>query len=283
MATTTTLKTSKTPGIIVTEIRMMRATFKGTHFLVEGDDDSKFWKPRLTCGNVSLVSCEGKPNLIGAANQISNAAIPSIVGVYDPDFERLQGIFHLPNLLVPTDSNDLETTLLRSKAFDTLLFEYGDTELIEVFETNSGVTVSEYIERTACEFGRLRFLSNLLGHKVDFDRLSPYRFISADDWALDLVALKTEYAALASISLPNLDAALSAHCPVAPAWSYAQGHDAVRIVAQGLRRTIGRRQMNEQDVTRVLRIAYSFDMLKQSAMYASLCSLEVALPSPLFA
>jgi hypothetical protein len=278
------LNTSKTPGIIVTEIRMMNSTFRGIHFLVEGIDDSKFWKHRLNSDNVAIVNCEGKLNLLGVAADIFNTSISGVAGVYDADFDRLLGISHSPNFVVPTDANDLEISLLMSGALNIFLSEYADAELLYDFENTSGISAAEQIERTSREFGRLRFLSNVAGHRVDFDQLSPYRFVSIDDWSLDHTALKNEYAALASIDIQDLEAMLEAHCSqVAPAWTYSQGHDAVRILARGIRRVIGRRQMDEQDVARVLRIAYSKQMLEQTDMYALLCVIQGTLPLPLFA
>ena len=278
---TTTLNTSKTAGIIVSEIQMMRSISQGVHFLVEGADDSKFWKRHLKRENVNFVDCGGRPTLIGAALKIEQAAIPAVAGVYDPDFDRLHGTaLHSPNILVRTDSNDLETTLLRSGALDYLLSEYTDTALLASFESKSGISVAAHIERTSRKFGRLRFLNSVKGHCVNFDQLSPYRFVSIDNWTLNLAELNAEYSKLASIS--NLDTALIAHCPPAPDWAYSQGHDAVRILAQGLRRTIGKQQMDEQEVMRLLRLAYTETMLKQTSMYTSLRTIEPRLPMQLF-
>ena len=178
---TTSLSTSKTPGIIVSEIKMMRS-FKGVHFLIEGAHDIKFWKLHLKCENVNFVDCGGRKNLIGAVLKIEQAAIPAVAGVYDPDFDRLHGTApRSPNILVPTDSNDLETTLLRSDALNRLLAIYVDAALLASFESSSGVTVAAHIERTSREFGRLRFLNDVVKHCVDFDELSPYRFMSDCD------------------------------------------------------------------------------------------------------
>lgn len=105
---TTPLIGSKTPGIIVSEIRMMSATFKGVHFLVEGDEDIRFWKHRVSRATVTIVNCEGKPNLLAATNLVQRAGLRCVSGVYDPDFERLFGVAHFPNVLAPTDQNDLE-------------------------------------------------------------------------------------------------------------------------------------------------------------------------------
>lgn len=276
------LTTSKTPDIIVTEIMMMSATFKGVHFLVEGDDDSKFWKTRIAKERTSIVNCEGKPNLLGASQIISRQGLSRVAGVYDPDFEHLFGVIHFPNVLTPTDENDLEVTLLASEALDLLLHEYADETLLGAFKASQGLSAVGQLERMSQEFGKLRLLSKQLGHNVDFDRLSPYRFVSQDDWILDLAELHVEYARLAGISVAQLHADLSATIPTTKSWGLCQGHDSVRILAQGLRKRIGKKQINEQDLAKVLRIAYSVEMLQQSQMYKSLRALEAKLPGPIF-
>lgn len=279
---TTALTASKTPGIVVAEIRMMSTTFSGVHFLVEGDDDSKFWKPRVSSRSVTIVNCEGKPNLIGASALIQRHGIASVAGVYDPDFERLFGVTHHPSILTPTDHNDLELTLIASDALTSLLHEFGDPRQIADFENSQGVTIAEHLETTSRQFGQLRYLSAALGHHVDFDRLSPYRFVSVESWQLDRPALLAEYAALSGINVQDVEALINAHCPEVASWCLSQGHDTVRVLAQGLRRRIGRKQMSEQDVAKVLRIAFTLELLQQSAMYKSLRSLEAKLPAPLF-
>lgn len=277
------LKSSKTPGVIVSEIKMMGAAFSGAYFLVEGDCDSKFWRRRLRSENISIVHCEGKPNLLGAAAQAVAQAIAKIVGVYDHDFDRLVGVSRFPRCLVPTDENDLETMLLRSDALPTLLAEYADDSLVRAFEARHSTTVLDHVERTSREFGMLRYFDQDARLCVDFDSLSPYRFVSESDWILDAASLYNEYARLASISISDLRAGVASVCSVGSPWAYSQGHDAIRILARGLRRSIGRCQMNEHDVSRVLRIAYTADMLKRTSMYSTLCGWESHYSVSMFA
>lgn len=279
---TTALTASKTPGIIVAEIRMMSASFSGVHFLVEGDDDSKFWKPRVSSSSVTIVNCEGKPNLLGASALIQKLGLSSVAGVYDPDFERLFGVTHHPNILTPTDHNDLELTLIASQALTSLLHEFADPVQIADFERSQGVTVAQHLESTSRQFGQLRYLSGALRLSVDFDRLSPYRFVSADTWTLDRPALISEYGQLSGLTAPDVEALIQSHCPQAPDWYLSQGHDTVRVLAQGLRRRIGRKQISEQDVAKVLRIAFSLELLQQSVIFKSLRAIEANLPAPIF-
>jgi Protein of unknown function (DUF4435) len=273
---------SKTPGVILAEIAMMSTTFKGIHFLVEGDDDGRFWKRRVAPGKVSIVDCEGKPKLLEATRLCLAAGIASIVGVYDSDFDRLFDVFHFPKTLSQTDHNDLETTMLASEALSSLLHEFGDAQKISGFEDVYGTPIADHIEKISSQFGQLRFLSRKMNHGVNFDNLSPYRFVSRETWTLDRSLLLEEYAVSVGISVERLNELIQTHCLRHEPWSMSQGHDSVRILAQGLRSCIGHKQLTERDVSKVLRIAYSLEQLKASKMYHSLKVIEQTLPSLIF-
>ena len=260
----------------------MSATFKGVHFLVEGDDDSKFWKQRISKEKTSIVCCEGRPNLLGVSVLLTRRGLTSVLGVYDADFDHLHGVTHSSNMLAPTDENDLEVTILASDAIGSVIAEYAEESLVEEFEKVEGASPVDYLERLCREFGQLRFLSRVQGHNVDFDRLSPYRFVSQDTWGLDRDALWKEYATFAGVSRPDLEAQLQASIPVTKQWGLCQGHDAVRILAQGFRKRIGRKQISEQDLAKILRIAYSNEMLRLSRMFATLHALENILKVKIF-
>jgi hypothetical protein len=279
---TTSLLRSKTPGIIIAEIQMMSSTFKGIHFLLEGDNDARFWKLRLSKSHVTTVTCEGKPNLLGAAKLAKNRGLRSVAGVYDLDFDRLLGMTHCPTILVATDKNDLEVTLLVSGALDAFLHELADEALVENFKTQTGISVATHIERVSSEFGRLRFLNHCLDHHVDFKKLSPYQFVSDIDWSLDLIGLQAKYAELSSTDVNELSKLLVEHCPPRVNWAYSQGHDCLRVLAQGMRQRISRRQISEEDIARTLRLAYALEMLQLSAMYKSLRVIEQALQAQFF-
>jgi hypothetical protein len=144
------------------------------------------------------------------------------------------------------------------------------------------MTVAEHLESTSREFGQLRYLNCVFNHCVDFGRLSPFRFVSADTWLLNRAALVDEYAELCGLSVADVESLILSNCTKPQSWCLSQGHDTVRILAQGLRNRIGRKQLHEQDVARILRIAFSIELLQQSVMYKSLCAIQERLPARLF-
>jgi hypothetical protein len=279
---TSSLTKGKTPEIIVAEIRMMNTTFKGVHFLVEGPSDSKFWKAHVYANKVSILICQGKPNLLGASELARGKGLSRVVGVYDPDFDRLLNILPLSDTLVQTDQNDLELTFLVSDACKKILDEFGDEKLIADFERENTVSVLGHLQAISRQFGQLRFLSNFLEHRINFDRLSPYRFVSENTWRLDRSALISEYASLAVLSVENLESLLQTHTPTERGWCLSQGHDSMKILAQGLRRRIGKQQISDDGLLKIFRIAYSKELLQKSLMYKSLRSIEQTLQCVIF-
>lgn len=276
------LTTSKTPATIVNEIKMMSTTFKGVLFLVEGPADVQFWKIRTTKDNVSLINCEGKTKLLDATPILLQTGFTQLAGVYDADFDHLNQISHHQHVLTPTDHNDLEITLLASDALDMLLHEHGDENLLKVFEATQGVSVAQHIQKLATEFGQLRFLQQKLKHSFSFNTLTPYRFVDQETWTIKKTELHSAYAHLAGLSTENLQALIEQHIPSASGWDLCQGHDALCILAQGLKKTIGNTNKKENEWLKILRGAYSKEMLSKTHMYGKLRTFESTLGKAIF-
>lgn len=268
----TTMFTNKTPGVVVAEIEMLRAVDLTTSFIVEGNDDSRFWKAR-TVSQVTIVDCEGKKNLLEVARQACETGKDYIFGIYDADFDHLNGIRHHSKLLAITDENDLEITLLRSESLGWFLDHLADQIKVKSFEANVGVTVSDHIEAIARKFGELRFLNQTHSYGVDFDKLSPYRFISSDAWQLDKTSLYKEFSVLAGLSSSDLSEKLEALCHYGK-WALVQGHDCIKILTQGMKKVLSNRQSTEGEVTQMLALGFDKAKLVATRMYSDICRIE---------
>jgi hypothetical protein len=264
---------NKTPGVVVAEIEMLRAAAKITGFIVEGHDDSRFWRARTFAHDVTIVDCEGKQNLIDVARHASETGKNYVVGVYDADFDRIGNVRHYPDLLAITDENDLETTLLRSPCLEKLLNHFADAEKVSAFESKKGVSVCDYIESIAVKFGELRFLNHQNRLGVNFDYLSPYRFVRPEDWEFDLPELHAQFLQLSGISQADLDLHLRSTNRFGK-WILAQGHDCVKILTQGMKNVLARRQATEGDITRLLGLAFDDAQLKATQMYTEIVNIE---------
>jgi hypothetical protein len=264
----------------VNEILMMPRG--GIHFLVEGSADSKFWRPRLAGEHVDIVHCEGRTQLLDATCLVARRRMANVIGVYDTDYDTLRGIevYH-PEYLARTDYNDLEVTLVASAALNALLNEFADAERVSKFESTVGMTLSAHVEKISREFGKLRYISLIRDLKVPFDTLSPYRFVSTQDWQLNLAQLHKIFCEGSGVSEVDLAHELSLLCPDRTMWAYSQGHDTLKILAIGLKQIIGSHQRSDDDLAAELRLAFTQEMLSRTAMYTSLknkeCKLNVSL------
>ncbi|SEF24333.1 DUF4435 domain-containing protein [Variovorax sp. NFACC27] len=265
--------TNKTPGVVVAEIEMLRAANKITGFIVEGHDDSRFWRARTAPKRVTIIDCEGKENLIEVARHASEAGKDYVVGIYDADFDNLSGIRHYADLLAITDENDLEITLLRSPCLNRLLDHLAEPEKVISFEQSINATVADHIESIARKFGELRFINHRNRLGVNFEFLSPYRFVRAADWSLNLNELHEQFLQLSGLAKEDLDIHLAGLQRYGK-WILVQGHDCVKILTQGMKNVLAKRQSTEADITRMLALAFDDAQLAATRMYAELTQME---------
>lgn len=268
--------TNKTPGIVVAEIEMLRAAEQTTGFIVEGHDDSRFWKARTVPQKVTVVDCEGKTNLIEVARHASEAGKNYVVGVYDADFDYLENVRYYPERLAITDENDLEITLLRSPCLGRFLDHFAETDKVKAFESSIRSTVCEHIASIARKFGELRFINHQNRLGINFDFLSPYRFVSVESWSLNLGELHQQFLQLAGWTQDDLDPHLFGLARFGN-WTLSQGHDCIKILTQGMKNVLAKRQSTDGEITRMLALAFEDAHLAATRMYIDLNRMESEL------
>lgn len=229
----------KDAGVVASEVIMTRQIHSGSFLIVEGEDDHKFWSPRVASGACELVIGNGKPNVEGALICLDRGGFQGALGIVDDDFDSLEGRSRPSPNLISTDGHDLESMLLRSPALDRLLAEYGKVKEIRKFETIHDGTIREALVERGLEFGRLRWLALRGGWSYPFRDRGPDRFLDETTWEVrrdDLHAEIVRTGVFASIE--ELRAALAA-LPAADPWSICQGHDLISILRIGLKKVLG--------------------------------------------
>ncbi len=159
------------------EMLMSRTAFNGSLLVLEGDDDICFWKPRA----VSLSECQfvlagSKPTVVNAVIQLDSLSHTGVLGVVDDDYDSLLGWPVRSTNLVRTETRDMETLMLSTRAFERLLDELGDAKKIQALEQREGRSIRDAFVARALVFGQLRYLSAAQQWNVAFDRLKPPRF-----------------------------------------------------------------------------------------------------------
>lgn len=282
------LANSKTPAILRAEIILKSSGFSGIFLAVEGDFDSRFWGARIDTGCVRIVHCGGKPNLLGLLDLYDQHSYHRLMAIADADFDRLSGNLRSLWCLVYTDTCDLESTLISSAALQRILVEYGDVSKIQHFETVNGFDVREHVREISSCFGKFRFINSVRDYGVDFDKLSPYRYVDTNSWILDEQKLGEDFLTLANITSAQLASdqhQLFSQLVFDP-WSLVQGHDCMKILAIGLGASAigrpGQKSIDQAELQKAFRLTFDQISLEQTRMYQGLVDAQKAHGLQLF-
>ena len=270
------LREHKSPGTLVAEIKMLRASHDGAFLIVEGKDDVRFWRSRRHA-DCDLVDGEGKQNVVGAVRRLDTARFTGALGVVDSDFERLtSGRFESGNL-VYTDAHDLECLLCRSSALDKVLAEHGDPRKIRQFESADKDVRSALLER-ALVFGRLRLAALLARPAVEL-QVRIQRFVDEETWTVDGETLIRQAVPDSPGDARAITSRL-AQLPEADPWQVVRGHDMIAILRIGLRRVLGNipASVGTRDIAGLLRAGMSPEDLRATELWADMQAWQSANP-----
>lgn len=245
-------------GDLASELLFSRQVAAQKSFLlVEGIDDQRFFKPRLAQAACELVMSGDKASAVGAIRLLDNQAFRGAVAIVDDDCDSLEGRSTGSANLIATDAHDLECLLLRSPALDSVLSEYAAADALRRLQ-DQGQGVREMLLERGLLFGRLRWLNARHDWRVNFERLSPYRFVARETWEVRHADLRAEFQAagcpLTEVELAGALAALRGGDP----WRICQGHDLVAILVIGLQGVLGsghNNNLRSEQVAAVLRQA----------------------------
>ncbi|SMF96296.1 Protein of unknown function [Methylomagnum ishizawai] len=270
---------SKTAGEIETEILMTRQVHKGSFLLVEGPDDSKFWKTRISDEECQIVLAEGKNNLLGAIEKLDARRFSGALGIIDDDCDSLES-WRCPscNLLV-TDGRDLECMLFCSPALERVLAELADPAKIQRFEQKSGVSIRARLVENGLAFGRLRWLDKRQNWGLDFSKkITPSRFIDRKTWVVKRTELLDATFQAAGLKDAEQLCALLEALPAADPWLICQGHDLVEILRLGLHEEVFgtlKSSYGKDDIARNLRLAFHTAELALTKLYRDIRGWEL--------
>jgi len=223
----------KSVGVLVAEIKMMEASYKGFYWLVEGPSDIRFFSTRKK-DNVELVVGGGKKNVVGAIRALAADPVSSrILGIVDADIDWLLPGYVRPDNVITTDPRDLEGVLLRSSAYFKVLAEFADSSKVSAFEVRNQCTVLEYVRNVSMFFGRIRAVNDL-NQGVSLKKYKPQSFMQQGAWLYDFeAALNVAIAKGVCATVDELKQKMES-LPEVDIWNYVRGHDAVNIFAGGL-------------------------------------------------
>lgn len=249
---------------------MVRAGgWRGPFLMIEGPDDERFWRPRVRLSPEAIVISEGVRNLKGCMSGLPAPLVGHVCAVADTDFRAFltEDPFAGCSDVFFYDEGFLETFLLNSVALRKLLAVYADAARTRAFLAASGApTIHMYLRRTASVFGRLRVLNERRSTGQCFEReFTPYRYVDDASWEVDAPRLVADFAAATGQSAGDVQAEYESIGRLGQL-QLVHGHDALKILAIGLRHAIGSSKTGPKALFADLCLAFEGESLRHKSL-----------------
>jgi hypothetical protein len=269
---------------VANDVRMRRQLFGGSILLVEGSIDARFIKRFIDEANCLVIVAHGRENALSAINILTENGFPGALALIDADFDRVLGsVLTGPNV-VSYDYRDLEIMLLASPALDKLLREYASEYKVRNFEASEGMETRQALLLRAQEIGLLRLISNRDSLALRFDGLN-FGFVDPKTLQLNvrelIVAVKnnsrrhgldTDDLLRVQTELKNYGFDLL---------ETSAGHDALELLAIGLRRVLGSQDhvvCDSEFLEKCLRLSYEEEYFLGTMLYKAIRAWEEENP-----
>ena len=256
--------------------RMLRAAFNGLICVFEGSSDCNVYVAMFDLQKQVRYLCVG-PLVMAVMRRLNGTATTGVIGIMDADFCRLEGNCPIEENLFVTDDHDLEVGLIFSSAFPKVVSELGSVEKVHRAMGNGDLSILQNaLLKATTHIGSLRWLNQTNSLSLNFDRVDFSKFIDEEALIEDsermckLICQRSNKHGLIESAVRGVAANL------AKAPSLRQlccGHDMVEVLRIALRRLWGTNNANytsEEELARMLRLAYSNVDFSRTALYQAL-------------
>ena len=280
------MKQFLTPHDIANTVLMMRPQYTGSIVMVEGDSDARVYGRFTDKKNCRIIPAHGKSNVLIAMGIIERSTFEGILAIIDSDFSRLDCSGHESENVMDTDTHDLETMIICSKALDVVLDEFGSSARIKKL----GKPVRELLLKAAMPIGYLRWISSSKQDNLSlkFKDISFYRVINTQNKTLStnidkMIEEVKRYSHNAPFENDDLKIRIitllksGKHDP----WQVSRGHDVIHILTIGLRVVFGNRNAKNvtyDQVDRIMRIAFGYSEFSETKLFSLLKKWEDGNP-----
>ena len=258
------------PVVLANQIRLHRSQHKGAFLVVEGRDDRLAYRDHIRSDLCKIIVAENKRNVEKVVQILEEDNFLGVLGIVDADFDRIEDrILDSPNVISP-DGHDLETMLIRSAAFESVLAEFGSENKI----SKLSLGIREILLKAASKIGKLRLCSERKSMNLKFSGMNYNSFVDRESLGVDARALVVEI--LNRSQRQDINAQETVHeidsfddASVDP-WELCTGADVLGVLSIGLRRALGSNSSNEvgdKKLRRSLRLAFSKSELQKTHLW----------------
>ncbi len=268
------MQKSITPARIRNAVRLNRSLNNCAIIVVEDNAHSKILNKFISKENCHIEIAWNRDRVSKSLQLIYSDGIKGVIGFIDADFSILEGTPQSTEGIFRTDSHDMETMMLKSRALINLLNEFGSPIKLE---KNEG-----QIEKTLLDIGKhigyLRWLNEKEQLFINFENADFERFIDKSTLILDEFRMieifiqnsKKPKTRDYNILLKKVNAIKDAKHDL---WQVCCGHDLASILSIALRKVWGscdKKEVKEEILARGLRLAYEFAFFKDTMLFSLL-------------
>ncbi len=270
---------------IANEICMKKQYHKGAIVLVEGLTDKILFNKFVEDKCCYIKDATGKQKVIKAIPIIKerNPTL-KVFGIVDSDFYRLDGQ-NLNSDIFITDTHDIETMMIKTKALDYAINEYANGENLKTFFEKNDRNFRDILLENSIWIGYLLWISQK-GFPLTFNELDFIKFIDnkslqfdLDNFIVEILSKNGNCQFDAQTLKDKLDEVFD---PTHDKWQVCRGHDMIKILILGLQHIFGVcecKKLNEQELHDLIELklieAYESSDFIKTELYNSIKKWEI--------
>jgi hypothetical protein len=269
------------PNELANEIRQTRSSLNETFLITEGTVDKRFYKQLIDNESCRVYVAYGKQNVIRTLEILDNDGFNGVIAIVDADFDRLEGIEPNSVNIFMTDTHDLETMILISRALEKLLTEHGSEQKIKSVTETRGKDIRQILLDAGIKIGYLRWVNEKDNLSLKFEGIGFHEFIDENLLTLNLVKMIITIQNKSDrrdIKIEDIQERLNQLSnPDHDSWDVCCGHDLVCILSFGLRKALGTNNANAvtpEHIELDLRLSYEEAFFFATQLYKSLKAWE---------
>lgn len=253
-------------GTVAAEAIMLRGASPKAVLIVEGASDEKFWARFTDEEACEIVIARGKQNALDAMHLIRGQSVAGVICIVDADFDSFLGKDESAADVVITDDHDLETIMIKSNSFDSVVRELGSRP--KIAKIGGAARLREIILDPCIMIGKIRLFSLNRAENLRFEGLK-YRFADIGDWNPAIESVCREIynnsgrpgADLTEVTEFLSEFSESSYDP----WLIVCGHDLTELLGRALRSIAGNlaaRDATTCEMEKHLRLACDSELVK---------------------
>jgi hypothetical protein len=267
-------------------VRQLRQTYEGVFIIVEGLDDKKFFGMFVDRNSCKFEIAEDKEKALEALDILNRGDFQGAVAILDYDFLGLEDIKPEFGNLFFTDTHDIETMILKTRALNTLITNYDVNKILSLFS----VGIRKKLLQICKWIGYLRLINEKESLGLAFKRKpkkesnTRYKYIAYKEFVdlnsftineKQMIKTVKNFSKKPALDVDHyLDKIRKMNKNKYDHWHLCCGHDLTNVLAIILNKIKSRLRINYEMIESDLRLAYEESYFKKTQLFKSLLQWE---------